>query len=117
MMPNIEELRLGLKLTEAAAERGEWDQSDWFVKYDCGTACCFAGNLLLHHGYQPEFLPDSAVAWTVTTPDGLVEVSAGNEARRLLGLNAVQAERLFHAQNSLADLRSIVAELCEEGDA
>jgi hypothetical protein len=34
-----------------------------------------------------------------------------------VGLNKVQAELLFHAQNSLDDLRRIVAELCEEGDA
>lgn len=113
-MPNVEELRLGLKLTEEAAERGEWDQSDWFVKYDCGTSCCFAGNLLLHHGYQPEFLPDSAVAWTVTAPNGMKDVGVGVEAAMLLGLNKVQAERLFYAQNSLADLRSIVADLCEQ---
>lgn len=115
-MPNIEELRLGMKLTEEAAARGEWDQSEWFIKYDCGTACCFAGNLLLHHGYKPEFLhKDSAIAYSVTAPNGMKDVGVGVEAAMLLGLNKVQAEQLFHAQNSLDDLRRIVAELCEEG--
>lgn len=114
-MPNIEELRLGLKLTEEAAERGEWDQSEWFVKYDCGTSCCFAGNLLLHHGYKPYFMDDdSEVAWMVTTPDGSKMSGVGETARELLDLNSVQAELLFDAQNSMDDLRRIVADLCEK---
>lgn len=108
-------------LAHIEANPGEWHQP----RYRCGSGLCFAGWAVQLAGGQwyttaDEVLsdlllaePDEPGSYELAESDVCV-VSADNRAERLLGLTEVQANRLFHEDNTRADLRLIVAELCQE---
>lgn len=72
-----------------------WDQADWSMTWDCGTAKCFAGwAVALEYGndYDPRLNGESYSA----------------AAARLLGLSEWALTLLFSPSNSLEDLHKLV---------
>ncbi|WAB09579.1 hypothetical protein SEA_WOOPER_76 [Gordonia phage Wooper] len=89
----------------------------------CGTACCFAGHTALQVGDRPvvnvevdHALRNDLGSLTimdvrpVDNPD--VTVSVSTRAMDLLGLDHEEADVLFEANNTLADLRVMVDWIC-----
>ena len=83
---------------------------------DCGTACCFAGQVCLQAGGSFTIDPwgqtmlgrgEPIAIESVTWPDGSQEI-IGEAAERLLDLNSNAASFLFNSQNSMAQLRVLV---------
>lgn len=107
MPVNIELLDKAMEAVEEAAQRGEWDQSD----YQCGTGGCVA------------YWACVAAGGTYNSDTGKVEFPDGDAnfiapgAAELLGIDFMNAHLeggLFHSRNTLDDLRRIVAELKAE---
>lgn len=138
MSPNFELLDEALTWAEAAAtfnQKGvserpagtpDWDQGYWFrdLGYDepgdehlltdfCTTSCCIAGYVATRKGEKPLIEEDLDYAMVVQLPDGSWE-EIESYARHLLGLTIPEAARLFEQENTLNDLRTIVAELKEK---
>jgi len=93
---NVALLRKTLEHVTAHPE--EWDQGRWLS--DCGTRGCMAGHACLLSGARVV----SATAYEVQIPGSTVSHSVPYAARRLLGLTLKQANALFEANNTLADL-------------
>lgn len=104
-----------LKRTLAAieADPASWNQSWW----RCETAMCFAGHAAILSGatwvYEYGKAPSLSHGIMVDTPEGEC-TDVDWYAECVLGLSSKQAERLFDEDNSIGQLRRIVAELCEE---
>ena len=81
----------------------EWDQTTWRSDF-AGIAAS------LHGGRWSSMFSDYLLAWP-SEPEfgGLVHVQ--DRARRILGLNELQAMVLFHARNTLTDLHRIVTKI------
>jgi hypothetical protein len=107
--PNIPLLRKAVEWAEAEAAKTDgtclWDQGAWAQETDCGTAYCIAG-----------FAAVNSIPNAHEVPDGFGYVDLyvdGEEAfwfdtgGRALGLTLFEAEKLFHAQNTIADVRRI----------
>jgi len=122
MTPNVELLRLTLKQIEA--EPHAWDQTNWRTQNPgCGTVMCFAGwAVTLAGGNWYSSAADAHRSWLFAEEGddrgdlmaftrGVV-IGARWRARRVLGLDGDQADRLFAHDNTLADLNRIVDELC-----
>jgi len=89
-------------------------QDAWFTDTDCGTAMCFAGWACALSG-MPQLRNDSSVsASAVQTPWGVD--SAGNAARKVLGLNEHQSKVLFGPGNSEEILEAMCKDLINTGD-
>lgn len=131
MTPNFELLDQALAWAEASRDHknlGEglprWDQSVWFhdpqspegdeyvLDNFCGTSCCIAGYVATRNGEKPLIEEYLDYAMVVRLKDGTVE-NIDFHARNLLGLTPEEATRLFEMENTLDDLRRIVAELKE----
>lgn len=105
---------------EGVVQDAIWDQFEWGRRHirdgeACGTRFCFAGWACIEAGYEIVWIdhpwaPDEQIAW-VRYAGRLEEV--GTVARRELGLTVDQGAELFGGCNTLADLRSNVAELLE----
>lgn len=136
--PNVALLRQMLAHIEAHPET--WDQATWRnPDAECGTACCFAGWAVTLAGGQFEAsqtvrieslplsgeairalqevgygttgvasIPDAA-AWLL----GLFELTYDEDGTDIY-LDAYPSDDLFSPDNSLDDLRCIVAQLCGE---
>jgi len=104
----------------------EANPSEWYQKqYRCGTGMCFAGWAVHLAGgewyagpestYASELIaePDEPNSFTLSDSGALV-VHAEDRATRLLGLTDEQSATLFYEDNTLADLRRIVADLAKE---
>jgi hypothetical protein len=118
MSVNVERLQAGLAAVEAAAERGEWEQNTW----RCETGMCFAGWVVTLNGGRwlhpagnfgafkvaPEDI--DATDHVLTDDIGQRWVWPADRACRLLGLDTWDTD-LFSPDNTLDDLRRIVAEL------
>jgi hypothetical protein len=115
--PEVNTPLLRKALEHITAHPEEWKQSFWASNDlregplrrpaidSCGTAYCLAGHAVLLAGY--EFVWESPdMAANVALPGELAAdaVFAGHKAQELLGLTRYEAERLFHSDNSLADL-------------
>lgn len=120
-MPNTDLLRRTLTQIEAHPET--WDQKNWGIETDCGTAYCFAGwavvlsDLPLDWDLEEDEFENQRVVANRTSEDaplGFRLRSIFHVAKQLLDLSMPQAEHLFHADNSLDELRSQVAELTAE---
>ncbi|MEV1245177.1 hypothetical protein [Nonomuraea sp. NPDC049750] len=116
-------------LTFIDRNRTDWHQGFW--------RCCFAGHAAILAGGRwaiPD--PDHTLARLLKpvpddrrqdvlvygAPDGwdgppLHGVSVRTRAVRLIGLDELQARRLFDATNTLPRLYTIVSDLCEEAAA
>jgi hypothetical protein len=114
MSVNKDLLRETLAYIEVHPE--EWDQRQWI----CGTSACFAGRACLLSGAQPCDWGGKVVQPNDEEETGLVvaqdsdstrAIGVGEMARRLLGLTDDQADRLFHLDNDLEDLRYLVGKL------
>jgi hypothetical protein len=128
-MVNAQALTETLAAVEKEVERGTglWDQSDWAQQTPCGTAGCFAGWRAFLDGYTR--LEDGP---TTIYPRRLVNPRTGDSlpmydddgrpwpddgttvarhAQQRFGLEQNQAETLFAMNNTLHDLREIVAVL------
>jgi len=102
-MPNAKLAYQTLDYIEAHPD--EWDQDVWF----CGTAACFAGRATLLHGDKRE--PGLDPVDVIPIEDQSQRVYVKTRARRLLGINYIDADYLFDACNTLEDLRELVAEI------
>jgi len=107
-----------------------WDQSSWH----CGSSHCFAGFVECKvRGMDfAEKITDNYLAGFLSQDANeliqLLNLDAGNSddllesycwrsncyliARFALGINGLQADELFHADNTLESLERIVEELC-----
>jgi hypothetical protein len=122
MKPNVELLRATLAHIEAHPET--WNQQMW--SNECGTAFCFAGHAVVLSGCTVNPEREQVLLDTVPAEfhDTFREITGGWNppialaAAVLLGLydtDAIgrsQTIRLFNGDNTLEDLRSMVAELC-----
>lgn len=88
----------------------EWRQGYWMTQVyrSCGTAFCFAGHVV--HMTVAEYEP----AWTLSGVASAVLVNGKPHgidvlARNALGLSADEATMLFGANNSLSQIRDIIA--------
>jgi hypothetical protein len=112
-MPNTELLNRTLKYIETHPKK--WNQRHWASWTECGTAYCFAGwtVALAHPGASPDFSEgasqDGETTGYIVVDDESYDIEA--MATGLLDLSQEQADALFCAANSLADLRRLVAEL------
>ena len=100
MTANIQLLRKVLEHVTDHPE--EWNQGVWAVRNDCGTAACIAGHTVLMTGHQVEWVSMSGAT------EKAIAVSQGPTINRVaaheLGLTGYQADVLFNASNTLADL-------------
>lgn len=96
-----------------AGKPSEWDQGRWANW--CGTTCCIAGKVLLEDGATPVLSGIGGdLVFSFTLPNGS-RVDPGSYGRSALGLDYDQATVLFHADNDLDDLTTIIAAI-ENGD-
>jgi hypothetical protein len=115
MRKNIALMRRVLEHIETHPET--WDQKFW----RCGSAMCFAGHAAFFAGAEwahPEFdnLDASYDRYDdVITPDGRI-MHVSDFASEMLGLNRkllpgawVWSDEMFDAENSLGDLKRLVA--------
>jgi len=118
--PNVDLLQRTLAHIEAHPE--QWDQNHWGIETDCGTAYCFAGaavvlsDLPLDWDLDEDEFGDPEITANMIgegAPEGFRFRSIRWVAKELLGLNEGQSDKLFHAHNTLDDLRHIVAELID----
>lgn len=110
-------------LAQIEREPSTWFQRQWAMTSDCGTSYCLAGHAVVLSGHQ--------IAWEqaiqplkkygLTNPKICGRVVGSDEplatiACQLLGLEPVEAVRLFHTDNALEDLYRISADLmsCSE---
>lgn len=107
-------------LAHIEANPHQWYQATW----RCETALCFAGWAVTLAGGRWLTKPgDRFDQFLAPEPDdpkediGTRGVHIRRRAKRLLGLDEEQADRLFASCNTLEDLREIVAELCGEAKA
>lgn len=133
MKPNAPELRRVLAHIETHQDR--WWQGIWRTDLSklgddsraeegrqmatCGTAFCFAGWKAELDGvrWASEAVAGFGIALddTIILPDGRV-TDACDYATEALGLAPAHARKLFRPDNTLEDLREIVAELCAEAE-
>lgn len=92
------------------------NQSDWAVKTECGTTCCFAGcTVLLEPGYKIDWRPYSHDGHTPERWDGAYstlpsggKVSTSDAAQEILDLNYAQANQLFDGgQKTIYELMAL----------
>lgn len=119
---SADRLREALRITEEADKKGLWNQSDWFVKWECGTAGCFAGNYAVSQKCEPyfskvydDYYEGVRSTSLIKTPDGST-VSTGSWAADELGLNMDESDRLFDGDNTMDELREIVDEIIAARD-
>jgi len=106
----------------------EWDQGHWAIRRpdgtpvnaSCATACCLAGKTVALDGGR--FILDTDYgqgfqgAFFAEMPDGQrVDVEAYAASR--LSLTKRQARALFDGDNTIHDVRRIIADLKEDPDA
>lgn len=116
---NVPLLRKTLEHIEAHPE--EWDQSSW----SCGTSGCFAYHAAMISGGEPVDMYLGYVVSEEDDPSDQVYLAAigrpamvhvATRAVRVLGLDEHPGDtRLFNGDNTLDDLRRIVAELSGDG--
>ena len=121
-MADVAKLKRVLAVVEQAEQVGLWDQGSWWHDVEgrdpldvdgehfCGTAYCFAGWTLALEGWKPGYYAHQMVK-------GEYEVGVDEAAADALDLNLGEAEMLFHEDNSLDDLRRMVAEYCASEEA
>lgn len=121
MAVNVEELEENMKWVEEHPEQHQ--QGVWLRRLVglegevCGTAYCFAGAYVHRKGYKAIYgssLVHGEVAHHVEIL-GIGQVDIGDFVEKKLGLTRAQADILFDATNTLADLREIV-DLIKDGD-
>ena len=87
------------------------NQAMWATQTDCGTTMCLAGVIVSQAGAQIKFATRTETA-TCVTKDG-EERSIPDYAAELLGVDfygTIQT-RLFYANNTLAEIKSIVKDV------
>lgn len=116
MTTNVDLLQDTLKYIET--HPAEWNQETWH----CGTRFCFAGHVAatmrgrVITGFDGDYVELTDVDHKEFALGSKAQafMHIGDYARRALGLDADEANRLFSGYNTLADLRRIVGELIEE---
>lgn len=113
-MANNDLLQRTLAQIEAHPET--WNQNRWARRTACGTAYCFAGTALAltYPDMRPVYFNNSlATNEVVLNPGAEVRehVYVRDHAMRLLDLDDMDAGELFHEDNTLDDLRLMVADL------
>lgn len=117
--------RLNRTLAHIEANLSLWDQTQWAVKTECGTAYCFAGWSLQLEGIRVCLddcdgsavhvhradLP-SSIRDRVYDYDSILSVS--QVARVVLDLEPAQAWNLFCGSNTLKDLQHKVQNLTKQ---
>jgi len=92
------------------------NQKLWATQTDCGTAYCFAGWACKLSGFEADFEflePNKAGVIDAARLVGGDQIDY--KASQLLGLDWWSAECLFAAENTTADLKELVDEICENG--
>lgn len=134
MKPDVYALVETLEVVNQAAKVGLWEQETW-INSDpiaggamewqgrtfCGTAGCFAGWRAMLDGAEVAYVEDANVEEdcyneSLVFPDGLKVHSCGVGAwaQERFGITIGQAQELFDANNTLADLHEIVREIVVE---
>lgn len=88
-------------------------------KFDCGTAGCFAGWRVLKDGYQVDFVGYNNTFVKIENPDTgktLQIHQIAVYAAKLFELDDDEQFALFHADNTIEDLKEMVDALCESPD-
>ena len=86
----------------------DWNQMYWIAQDDCGTALCFAG--LAFAECRIPGLKLAKPGDVIDDEDNYI-CSIRFLASHLLGLTDKQADVLFHAENTLIDLKRIINEI------
>lgn len=94
-----------------------WHQEQWGQRMACGSTYCIAGETVRRDAARGgcELVwtvdPGDETEWrelrAVIRPDGN-RVLISTHAAGLLGLDATQASELFHAYNTLEDIRGLI---------
>ena len=87
---------------------GQWNQDVYFSRAECGTAFCIAGKVVYDEGLT-----------TYSTTLGFEHFATpGETAGKILGLPTHRGHHpLFHACNTIDDLRRIAKDLRNEHEA
>lgn len=97
-------------LAEIKADPDCHDQTTWY----CGTACCFAGHVIIEEYGKADNVSGMLGARIKhqNAPNDLKNrhgyVLVEDWATRILGLSEVKAQRLFYAGNMVEDLERLV---------
>jgi len=114
-----EQIRLAQQtLATIEANPKEWSQVNW----RCETGMCFAGHAAMLAGREwaePENSFSDVVvdnksnphAWSHNDDEDVYVVHVREAAREALGLDDIEAFRLFAADNTLDDLRAYVGQI------
>lgn len=94
------------EIMQAAEVDAAWVQSTWGATTRCGTYACFAGWACELNG---DPLDANGVVWL----DNRSFCSPATRAESVLGLTAEEADRLFSANNSRADIRRTLVTVFE----
>lgn len=109
-MVNIELLESVLTHIKRYPE--EWHQAVWAERGPaCGTAYCFAGHTAVMSGYEIAWANQGSGVFGATKVEGgqFIDTIAARE----LGLDFVDADRLFESSNSLENLYDIASQLTD----
>lgn len=108
--PNLELLRRVLRQIDEHPET--WEQSDYATKTQCGTRYCVAGHAVAMNGIEMQWrqgdYPDQEYAMRTTS-----QVEIFCEAQERIGLTDYEADKLFNASNSRADLERIATQIAD----
>jgi hypothetical protein len=109
--PNVDLLRA--TMDEILARPEKHNQGAWASQTTCGTAYCFAGQACHLSGLEADQSDLETAGFTsfLEGDAGLIEFVAVS----LLGLDYASAQVLFAEDNSTADLKHYVDEICEHG--
>lgn len=100
-------------LDHVTAHPEEHNQSMWGVRTSCGTAYCIAGHALVMSGVQLGW-EDTADGYGYATVDVTKDGEQIHDAaRRVLGLDDVQAYLLFDPNNSRDRAWAIAADITD----
>jgi hypothetical protein len=87
-------------LEHITAHPAEWNQQNWGLQTDCGTAFCVAGHAVAMTGHTLVWRGQMLVG----VDDGRTAADIRRTAREELGLTGEQAGVLFESDNTLREL-------------
>jgi hypothetical protein len=102
--PNLELLRKVLRHIDAHPE--EYDQGNFAVRTECGTAYCIAGHACVMSGFRFKWHKNMEQSASLACG-----VGADPKATELLGLTDGEAEYLFDPENDREGIEDLAMEI------